>query len=978
MNQWTQRLTILAMLFLLASPAVAQVQTGNIFGTVRTTDGSVLPGVTVTLTGVGAPQVFVTDTQGSFRFLNLSPGSYAARAELEGFGTTTRSGVGVSIGRSAEITIELNPAMADAITITAEAALLDTRKTGTGNTVTKLELEDIPTGRDPWVILQQTPGVQMDRINIGGSESGQQSTYVSKGTNSSQATWNIDGVNITDVGALGSSPTYYDFDAFDEMQVTTGGTDVRIQTPGVQLNMVTKRGTNDLNGSARYLHTSGDLQSDPTIPDEATSYLTRLNEINQIDDYGVETGGPVIHDRLWLWGAFSRQEIKLFTAQRVSQLAEFPEPFHDDTKLETLNGKLNAQLLPNNSLALAYTKGNKVKFGRNVGPDRPPETGWNQDGPTDVFKLEDTQVIGSNFYLTGLYSRVKSVFNLFGDQGNRCTSLECGLDAQMSWLDANVIPHRSFLNYVTERPQDQYRTDASTFFNTGSLSHELKFGLGYRDAEVSSFSAWPGGGYAYMFNNTELETGAQGLAILTRDTNFTYNVGQTDFYVGDTILAGNLTIQAGLRYDRQVGSLQDGATTANPLIPDILPAISYNGSSLGELEWSSVSPRLGLTYALGADKKTLLRAAANRYVDQLGAATVYSVSPTAYQYLYYYFNDVNGDGAVQRPEIDFATGLVGFFGLDPNDTLHAVQTSRYDNDMKAPTTDELILGFERELVPDFVVGVNGTYRRLNDFAGFRYEKTKGAGDFITPADYALLTTVSGQFPDGTSYSGIPVYALPSRPIYRVITNLPGYSQTYKGLELTGTKRMSNRWMMRGNFSWNDWTQNVSEEGLVDPTRQRTAVGCNNCDGGTVVAGSGAGSGAKGQVFVNAEWQYALTGSYQVPLIETSLGFSLNGRQGYPVPYVHRVYVASEAIYKQVLPGEDIDTYRLPNVHNLDLRLAKDFRLRGAGLTVSADVFNVFNENTDLQRFTRINNARVNEITETQSPRVIRLGARLTF
>ncbi|MGZ5441740.1 MAG: carboxypeptidase regulatory-like domain-containing protein [Thermoanaerobaculia bacterium] len=977
MNYRRTGFLIFFLLLFAVTPLFAQVQTGNIFGTVRATDGSALPGVTVTLTGVGAPQTFVTDGQGNFRFLNLSPGTYTVKSELAGFGTTTRSGVGMSIGRNAELDIELNPSVTEAITITAEAPLLDTRKTGTGATLTKVELESVPTARDPWVVLQQAPGVQMDRVNIGGNESGQQSNYVSKGTNSSQATWNVDGVNITDVGALGSSPTYYDFDAFEEMQVTTGGTDVRIQTPGVQLNMVTKRGTNDFSGSGRFMHTSGDLQANPQIPDEATAYLARLNEINKVDDYGVEVGGPILRDRLWLWGAFSKQEINLFTAQRVSQLDQYPDPFRDDTELETLNGKLNAQLLANNSLAAAYTKGNKIKLGRNVGPDRPPETGFNQDGPTDVWKIEDTHIFGSNFYITGLYSRVESVFQLIGDQGNGCTSLECGLNASQSWYDAGLVPHRSFVNYLTERPQDQFRADGSTFFSTGSINHELKFGIGFRDAEVSSFSAWPGGSaYTYMYDNDELEAGATGLAFFLRDTDFTYDVEQTDFYVGDTMLLGNLTIQAGARFDRQLGSVRSGIARENPIIPEFMPTTQYNGAEIGEIEWSTVSPRLGLTYALGADKKTLLRAAANRYVDNLGGAAVYSAAISAYQYSYFYFTDVNGDGQVQRAEIDFDTGLVGFVGFDPNDP-HA-QTARYDNNMKAPQTDELILGFERELFPDFVIGVNGTYRRLSNFTGFRYEWNRGQNDFVSPDDYELIDHVSGTLPDGTAYADVPVYGLSTRPIYRVITDLPGYSQTYKGLDLSATKRMANRWMMRGSFSWNDWTQNISEEGLVDPTRQRTATGCSNCDGGTVVSGSGAGSGAKGGIYMNAEWQYSLTGAYQIPVIETSLGFSLNGRQGYPVPYVHRVYVASEAIYKQVLPTEDVDTYRLPDIHNLDLRLAKDLRFRGLGLTVSADVFNVLNENTELQRFTRLNNVRKNEITETQSPRVFRVGARFTF
>src|SRR5256886_10641990 len=89
-----------------------------------------------------------------------------------------------------------------------------------------------------------------------------------KGADSAQNTWNMDGVNITDMGATGSSPLYFDFDSFEEMQITTGGSDPRIQTPGVQLNMVTKRGTNDWRGSGRYFYTPGSYQADAEVPGE--------------------------------------------------------------------------------------------------------------------------------------------------------------------------------------------------------------------------------------------------------------------------------------------------------------------------------------------------------------------------------------------------------------------------------------------------------------------------------------------------------------------------------------------------------------------------------------------------------------------------------------------------------------------------------------------------------------------------------------
>ena len=67
-----------------AGAALAQ-DTGNIFGTVSDTDGSALPGVTITLAGYGATQLQVTDSNGGFRFLGLDPGAWQLKAELEGF-----------------------------------------------------------------------------------------------------------------------------------------------------------------------------------------------------------------------------------------------------------------------------------------------------------------------------------------------------------------------------------------------------------------------------------------------------------------------------------------------------------------------------------------------------------------------------------------------------------------------------------------------------------------------------------------------------------------------------------------------------------------------------------------------------------------------------------------------------------------------------------------------------------------------------
>jgi hypothetical protein len=991
---------------LFAVSGYAQFQTGNIYGKVQAKDGSVLPGVTVVLTGVGAPQTQVTDGQGNFRFINLSPGTYTLKAELAGYGTATRAGVGVRISQSSDVTMTLNPSVSESITVTAEAPLLDIRKSGTGANTPKVELEKIPTSRDPWTILQQAPSVQVDRLNVGGNESGQQSVYLAKGAGGRENTWNVDGVNITDMGAIGSTPLYFDFDSFEEMQVTTGGSDPRVQTPGVQLNMVTKRGTNDLKGSTRYFYTPGSQQADATVPGEAKSYLELTNRINYVRDYGAEVGGPIWRDHLWGWVAVSKNSISTQTSQPPGGIGAF-----DNIILRDKNAKLNGQITSSNSAVGFYTFGDKVRNARNLGPTRPFETSWVQSGPTKVYKIEDTQIFGSSLYLTGMWSKVSGGFGLVPNGGK-------GLDKNIV-LDPGGVWHGSFFTYLTDRPQKQYRLDGSKFLDIGTMNHELKFGFGYRDTPVSSLTTWSGTTNGYLRQRPASYCTARGVAapahcfstLLSRDKSVAYGEKYNDFYLGDTVLLGNMTLQVGVRWDKQKSKNLASSAAANPMMGAGLtlpcapsaaaycgsnptfttsePALNFTGDSK-ELSWDSIAPRIGLTYALGSDKKTLLRAGYNRYISQMGP-TVSGANPLSYTYSYAVGDDVNGDNIVQQSELRKWTG---FAYWDPTHPTAVVGTTRIDYDSKAPRTDEFIVGFDHELMTDFVIGANYSYRKYNDFVTTRFEKTQGKGDWYSPADYVLV----GKTP--TSYRNAPyTITLPSvgyydlkpgvdSPTFGVITNRPGYTQTFSGLELLATKRMSNRWMLRGNFSLNDWKEDCGDDSFYagDPTPARFGFGILNCAGGQVAERSG-GSGNKGNVYINSKWSFNVTGLYQLPW-DFSLGASLTGRQGYPLPFqinastdngTGGAVLNPDQVFDKAIILEPVGEQRLPNVYELDLRAAKDFRfMNRVGVTLTADLFNAPNKRAILQRRVDMSTETGNRIIEMQSPRVWRLGARVNF
>jgi hypothetical protein len=1022
--------SVTLLMLLIAVSGYAQFQTGNIYGKVQAKDGSLLPGVTVTLSGVGAPQVAVSDAQGNFRFLSLSPGSYALRAELSGYGTAARSGVTVGVGRNADVSMTLNPSVSESITVTAEAPLLDIRKTGTSTNVPKVELDNIPSSRDPWTVLQSVPSVMVDRINVGGTQSGQQSVYIAKGALSRDNTWNVDGVNITDMGATGSSPTYYDFDSFEEMQATTGGSDPRIQTPGVQLNMVTKRGTNDFKGSGRYFYTPESLSADSVVPSEAENYLVAANKVHYVRDYGAELGGPLWRDHVWFWGARGDQKISQWQAQAynivntagvLSKSPAFIIP--DDTILRNKNVKFNAQILPSNSAVAFYTYGDKFRNARDISPTRPFETSYKQTGPTQVYKIEDTQIIGSSLYLTGMWSKVKGGFGLFANGGQ-------GEGAPSRWVDSAGVNHDNYFTVQTNRPQKQYRLDGSKFLDFGSMNHEFKFGFGYRNTPVTSQSGLPGpshGSLSYAVTQTNAAANTarcinNGLpsgcftATLPRDVQVGYEEKYNDFYIGDTILMGNLTVQGGLRWDRQKTRNVPQSIAANPILATPLTLPRANGTAAGganltaqlppvdfpgdtqDLKWNSVAPRIGMTYALGADKRTLLRAGYNRYVSQVGSA-VSGANPLAYSAFYFYGFDANGDHTVQRNELlKFRTSAST--GVDVANPGSVALTRRVDYNMKTPYSDEIVIGADRELMSDFSVGVAYTWRKSHDLFTTLFEKTKGQGDYYTPADYVVAArTTGGPFTlkdpltgavlaTFNTTAGRPVYQLAAgvpSPAFRVLTTRPNYSQKFSGLEVTANKRLSHRWMLRGSLSYNDYTEDCGAGSFANPTPALPGValasaGPGACPGGQYAPQS-AGSGAFGNDFISSKWQYNVSGLFVAPW-DINIGASLTGRQGYAAPLREAVTGLNTGTVNVVL--DPIGEIRFDNVYELDLRVAKDFRLPGhVGFTVSGDLFNVPNQRTILQRETLVLQDQTSRsagwrISEVQAPRVWRLGGKFTF
>jgi hypothetical protein len=829
----------------------------------------------------------------------------------------------------------------------------------------------------------------------------------------------MDGVDFTDPGAAGATSTYLDFNSFEQISVATSGANVESQTPGVQLEFVTKQGSNRWTGTARFLYAESGMQDENNSDLSQPSYdpagpAIAGNGINEIFEKNFDIGGPLVKDNLWFWFGFSQNDINIALINGQA----------DVTKLRNVSAKLHGQFLGKGTYKGFYTVGDKLKSGRGGGVDRPPNTTWNQSGPSPIYGAAVSYFWTPDLETTFQASTVQGGFQLVAR----------GAPDQQIFQDAaGIYADTTFSTYQTDRPVDQLLAKGNYYFDTGDWDHELKFGFRYKTATVDSFSKYSdfdmiATKYYVGQNPASLPTLCEDdpaaclpYVYLYRELNTSVDTEFKNLWVGDTVLKGPWTFTAGLHLSQQTGEQGATSSPANGLAPDLVQGVNFGGFDPG-FDWTNIAPRLGVSYVFDWEKRLLLKANYGQYVDALGSATVSYNIPLTYISSNYLWDDANGDNIVDwdpttsTGEIVDANGdsvvncLDNQFALniDPCNTSSATSQNKIDPDLEAPTVDELIFGAEYELMRDFTIGANVTLRQRDNIIWTPYydqAQFDAGGGLRTVAGseiYNCNNTASGTAIDGRPYSE-PYCVLSDLNDPRVVnqarweTNMPGFSQDYQGLELTATKRLSNKWMMRAFMSYGEWTNSFDGEALTpgiygsgasstsgDPTNFR---GGTTDDGGLIAVQSLA-SGNKRDVFVgSSNWQYNINGVYQLPK-NWSVSGNLYGRQGYGL--ADFVAQGGTGEGTKNLQVDSIDTNRYDDLMLLDLRAAKLFTLeRNTNVEIAAEVFNVTNDNTELQLGSRLNTfydcstgvngcSSYRRVGEILSPRVLRLVATINF
>ncbi len=1005
------RTTFLASLLVLTcmvGTGTAQQQTGAIVGRVADNTGAVLPGATVTISGPALiqPRTLVTTETGSYRAPDLPIGTYTVRFELPGFKTVIREDIRLTIGFTAEVNADLDvSAVEETITVSGESPIVDTRTTAAKTTFDIETLQSIPSARDPWVMLERAPAIAMDRVNVGGTQSGQQSGYVSRGSGSGNNKWSIDGVDITDMSATGASPIYYDFDMLQEMQVTTGGADASQQTGGVGINFVTRSGTDRFRGSGRYYLTDDSMQGD-NITDEIRLQRSGSGApIQNIKDYGFEVGGPIMKGRLWYWGSYGIQDIKAGIVgfylptpecqQMKNDLAADPlAPYSTDeqraclgtdgTELKNYNWKISWVPFTNNRFNFQNTWAEKFKNARNASDTRPPETTWVQSavtkdygtwgwdvGPSPFWKVGDQHVINDRWLVDFQWSHLGNNFILdFQEPAQNEIQPTYEISSPAGLYGRSYNRSGPYI-----RPTTSY--DLTTNYFLPSVlggDHAFKAGFRYRTAPAHSETHWGGNTVAAFRNGVASE------ARLYRDSVTDYDLKTWAFFLQDTYTLNRFTFNLGVRFDHQDDEALTSTVPAHPFAPQWLPSVTFAGAD-SDVTWNDWSPRLGVNYDLSGSGKTILRSSFAVYYGQMAPGSLAGIlNPVGEASIFFPWRDLNGDQTVQANEVDYncstgastacsaTTPWLSYSGnYDPRNPGFVGTANTVDPGVKNDRTREFIAGFDHELFRGFAVGATYIWRKYDQF---RWDDRVNFGS----SDYRAVTYTAPatSCPNVGSRCDTVTYYEPTRsiPSLRVRTNQPDFYRNYNGFELSAMKRYADRWSASISYAYNDAVEHYdSPASYEDPTN------IEQSNGGQFAPESG-GSGID-NIFTNAKWLIKANGIYTM-WWDIGLAANIQYRQGYPYPQAIQSPTRANGAGRATVLLDTMGDVRFDNLFVADLRFDKAFSFGTLKLIPSLDIFNLTNANTVLARGRIQNASNANYIRGIVAPRVMRLGVRVTW
>jgi hypothetical protein len=969
MKRWGTLVFAMALMLTGASHAFAQgggaSSTGSISGQVVDESGGVLPGVTVTATSPAQMGTLsaVTNEEGMFRFPSVPPGEYKINFELAGFSTLVREGIRVTLGFNAAVNVKLGVAtLQETVTVSGESPVVDTTATRIQTNYDQQALSSLPNARDMWSLLATTPSVTLNRVDVGGSTAGTQTTYFAYGY-SGQNRPLIEGINTTE--GTSAAGFYLDYGSFEEVFIGAAGNSAEMPNPGVITQFVSKSGGNNFSVNVYYDYENSSIQGRNLEPEQILPNTAIREDGNRLDGYynlNLGVGGPIVRDKVWFFGGYLNQQNKVAAPPSGS----FLDGTTFRTKLFNYTGKGTYQLNQNNKFVGYIQHGTKQQPNRTDSSNRlgapvhiTADSTVLQDSPSWVYKGEWNGTLGQNAF-------VEFRAGQFG--------YDFGLDSNTNDIRYESLTSNEVLGggreWLLKRRRNQY-TGSLSFFkdNFAGGSHNFKIGGEYLDEKGETIWNQYYRDQVIHFVNGSLQgplsATTPAIVRLHNPADSWSALKTTSLFVTDTWTIRRLTLNVGARFDRYTPWLPAQTVPQSRFNP-VAVDLPENSSVL---TFTHIVPRLGATYDLQGDGKTVLKANWGRFYFNPGVNLADAVNPnTANQYADYTWNDLNGDRVFQSGE------EVG--SPNPNFRFTGVASTTIDPDLKNSYTDEASMFVEREVMRDLGLRVGYVWKKDND-----------GWQVTTPnrpmSAFNVPVTVVDPGPDGnvatTGDNGtLSLFNLDNpagRPVTNFVTNIDDYEGTYRTLEFSSNKRFSNRWSMNASYSYTwteEWSRTYFNNVFGTPVSQFSLFGAHATNPNERTFHDYTSWNAKFSGTIDAGWGLRVT-----PVLKSQSG----------APYGRIVNVAgcSPTVTTnclnygaQAVLAEPIGTRRQDTVTLFDFRVEKQVRFaEKARVGLFFDLFNVGNSNTAVN-LSWVSGARFERATTVIPPRIAKFGVKFDW
>ncbi len=708
--------------------AFGQESTAELRGRVLDAQDAPVPGATLTITNqaTGVVRQAVSTADGSYFITAIAPGLYSLEAQLSGFSKYTRRDVRLDLGRTATVDVQLSVGqLAETVTITAETPLVDLTSKEIGGNVTNREVTMLPSVNGNFVgMVALLPGVisNVSTVSFGSD------AISANGLDSRNNNFMLDGANNNDdvIGQRAGSQARTPLEAVAEFQVITNQYDAEFgRTTGAIINAISKQGTNAFHGVAAGLWQDASLTQ--------KDFFVKQNGLNkpdtQLQTYRANIGGPVVRDKAHFFFNVERVMIDRANTITIPARPEFnSSPVTEDRVWNTL-ARVDHQLNVNHSWAVRWLRESSPQLNQiipvvltvPVAITLPVTT----NASREEHDVDQTLVATLNSVLGG--NRLNTLRVNFTQEDVSFANASFNANGQDQAALDPQLNHLTFVdqqNAVAQaRVNDAYQIDDTmSWYITGrGGSHDLKFGGQYEYVGARSTAQDNSNGtFTFRtdspFNAGDPRTHPERLQIRAPGPLNRYQKAHfVALFAQDKWRVTNrTTLSLGLRYDLEH---QPIAEVDNPAFSD---PQDY------PVDRNNLAPRVGLTYDLAGDGRSVVRGGYGRFYDKTHFELISAILTAGA------FSD---SFIVQFPTNNADPGPSN--GVLPSDPMlaggptvnRALLASLYppgtrvknngtvtlDNpDRVIPHTDQITAGYERQLWTTLSVSADYVHARARD------------------------------------------------------------------------------------------------------------------------------------------------------------------------------------------------------------------------------------------------------------------------